>query len=455
MKKVSMVSLGCPKNTVDGEVLLGDLYRSGFQVVEDHEDADAIIVNTCGFVEDAKTESLEAIMAAAALNEDGKQRKVIVTGCLAQRYSDQLAKDLPEADLVMGFESYGNLSNALRQTLGLGQVSSDEYLQRSRVQVGEATVSFRPEWDRYRLTPKHTAYLRVAEGCNHSCTFCAIPGFRGKFRSKPWTALLDEARTLVESGVVELNLIAEDTNQYGMDRKDGKGLAQLLRELGQLEGLKWMRILYAYPSYFTEELVEEIATNPKVCKYIDMPLQHISNMTLLGMNRPAQDHTMKLLARLREKIPDLALRTTFISGFPAESDDNHKELVKFVRDFKFERMGCFAYSEEDGTPAAEYPDQIPPKIRERRRDEITSLQQRIGEKYAERLVGREVDVLVDGFNDDGQLIGRTQWDAPDVDPVVFLSESTSTGVPILEVGQIRRCMIDGNSLFDLEAHPIS
>lgn len=450
-----MVSLGCPKNVVDGEVLLGDLYRAGFTVVEEHEDSDAIIVNTCGFVEDAKTESLEAVMAAAALNEDGKQRKVIVTGCLAQRYSEQLAKDLPEADLVVGFQEYGNLSNALRHTMGMGEVSADEYAQRSRVQVGEATVAFRPEWDRFRLTPKHTAYLRVAEGCNHACTFCAIPGFRGKFRSKPWQALLDEAKHLVESGVVELNLIAEDTNQYGQDRKDGKGLAQLMHELGKLPGLKWMRILYAYPSYFTEDLIDEIANNPKVCKYIDIPLQHISNLTLLSMNRPPQEHTIKLLTKLRERIPDLVLRTTFISGFPGEGVEQHKELVQFVKDFRFGRMGCFAYSEEDGTPAAEFGEQVPTKTRERRRDELISLQQRLGEEFAESLVGREVDVLVDGFNDDGFLIGRTQWDAPDVDPIVFLSEPTDGSVPPLEVGQIRRCKIDGNSLFDLEAHPVA
>jgi ribosomal protein S12 methylthiotransferase len=198
-------------------------------------------------------------------------------------------------------------------------IDAAEYQQRARVQVGAATVPFRPEWDRYRLTPKHTAYLRVAEGCNHACTFCAIPGFRGKFRSKPWAALLEEAKYLVESGVVELNLIAEDTNQYGQDRRDGKGLAQLMHELGKLEGLRWMRILYAYPSYFTDDLIDEIATNPKVCKYIDIPLQHISNMVLLGMNRPAKDHTTKLLDKLRARIPDLALRTTFICGFPGEA----------------------------------------------------------------------------------------------------------------------------------------
>lgn len=452
-----MVSLGCPKNVVDGEVLLGDLQRNGFKVVQDHEEADAVIVNTCAFVQDAKSESLEAIVEVAALNKDGRQRKVVVTGCLAQRYADQLADNLAEADLVVGFEKYDSLSTTLKDTLvvrGGQENTRTKPVGTGRVQVGHATVPFRPEWDRFRLTPRHTAYLRVAEGCNHACTFCAIPGFRGKFRSKPWQPLLDEARFLVESGVKELNLIAEDTNQYGMDRRDGRGLAELLRELSSLEGLHWMRILYAYPSYFTEELIDEIADNPKVCKYIDIPLQHINNLMLLGMNRPAKEHTVQLLTKLRERIPSLSLRTTFISGFPGEQEPHHRELVNFVKDFRFERMGCFTYSQEDGTPAAGLTEQVPDMIRQRRRDELTSIQQRIGREFAESLVGRKVDVLVDGRNDEGWLIGRTQWDAPEVDPVVFLSESLEAGVPPLEVGQIRTCLVDSNSLFDLEAHPV-
>ncbi|GLC40997.1 hypothetical protein PLESTB_000953900 [Pleodorina starrii] len=487
-KKVSLVALGCPKNVVDGEVLLGDLARSGFTVTDDHEESDAIIVNTCAFVEDAKNESLEAIIEAASLNEDGKRRKVVITGCLAQRYSEQLAADLPEADLVVGFQNYGNLAASLQRSMGLeptpealalaeaqrrqlqGQEQGEEGEARveanggkagtsaattERVLVGSATVPFRAEWDRHRLTPRHSAYLRVAEGCNHACTFCAIPGFRGKFRSKPWQAVLDEAAHLVASGVKELNLIAEDTNQYGMDRRDGHDLAQLLRELSKLEGLHWIRILYAYPSYFNDALIDEIANNPKVCKYIDMPLQHISNLTLLAMNRPPREHTLRLLSTLRSRIPGLALRTTFISGFPGETEEQHRELVDFVKEFRFERMGCFAFSEEDGTLAASLPEQVPQGLRERRRDELISLQQRIGEEWAESLVGREIEVLVEGYNDDDWLIGRSQWDAPDVDPLVFLTDSENPAIPRLEAGQMRRCVVTSNSLFDLEAMPIA
>lgn len=462
-KKVSLVSLGCPKNLVDGEVLLGDLARAGFSITAEHEEADAILVNTCAFVEDAKAESLEAIVEAAGLNADGKRRQVVVTGCLAQRYGPTLASDLPEADLVMGFQAYGGLPAALAQRLGMpvssssSDAGSNEPSSSSRVQVGDATVPFRPEWDRHRLTPRHTAYLRVAEGCNHACTFCAIPGFRGKFRSKAWGAVLEEAERLVASGVVELNLIAEDTNQYGQDRRDGRGLAQLLCELSALPGLRWLRILYAYPSYFDDELVAEIATNPKVCKYIDMPLQHINNLTLLAMNRPPQAHTKALLAKLRDNIPGLALRTTFITGFPGESDEAHRELVDFAREFRFERAGAFAYSEEDGTPAAELPEQVPQRVRQRRRDELVQVQQGISEAFAASLVGQEIDVLVDGENEDGWLFGRTQWDAPDVDPIVFLSEppaSAAAGIAPLQVGQMRRCRVSGTSLFDLEAYPV-
>ncbi|CAL8462163.1 g1694 [Coccomyxa elongata] len=277
----------------------------------------------------------------------------------------------------------------------------------------------------------------------------------GKFRSKPWQHVLDEARQLVDSGVKELNLIAEDTNQYGMDRKNGNSLAELMAELGKLEGLHWMRILYAYPSYFSDALIDEIASNPKVCKYIDIPLQHISNLTLLGMNRPPQLHTVTLLQKLRERIPDLALRTTFIAGFPGETEEQHQELLQFCRDFKFERMGAFAYSEEDGTPAGSFPDQVPEDVRQARRDALISQQQDISQSFAESLVGREVDVLVEGYNEDDFLVGRTQWDAPDVDPIVFLTPSTNPNIPSLESGQMRRCLITGTSLFDLEAQPVS
>jgi ribosomal protein S12 methylthiotransferase len=353
----------------------------------------------------------------------------------------------------MGFQEYPKLSSELHAALG---AQAPRAPTATRVLVGSATVPFRPEWDRHALTPRHTAYLRVAEGCDHKCTFCAIPSFRGKFRSKPWDAVLDEAQRLAASGVRELNLIAEDTNQYGQDfpKSDGRGLAQLLAALAAIPGIEWIRILYAYPSYFTEDLIDAIATIPQVVKYIDIPLQHISNTTLLAMNRPPRQHTEALLRKLRDRIPGLALRSTFICGFPGEREQDHRELVDFCKEFKFERLGAFTFSEEDGTPAGSYPEQIDPDVREARRDEIVSLQQRICERVAERRVGSVVQVLVDAIDEEGVFVGRTALEAPDVDPCVFLHDAGLPGVLPLAIGQMRLCKVDGSSMFDLTAHPI-
>jgi len=474
-KKVTMVSLGCAKNTVDGEVLLGDLSRSGFDItLDEDETTDAIVINTCAFVEEAKNESIEAILRATQMKAEGKTKKVIVTGCLGQRYNDTLAEELPEVDMIVGFENYGGLSNNLRASLdpngspispfaGTDQLTgfptAPAPINTSRVQVGSATVPFRSEWGRYRLTPNHTAYIRVAEGCDHACTFCAIPGFRGKFRSKPWASLLEEIKYMAESGVKEFNLIAEDTNQYGTDRRDDKNLARLLREMGKIEGVEWIRILYAYPSYFTDDLIQAIAEVPQVCKYIDIPLQHISNLTLLRMNRPPRKHTEDLLNKLRDRIPGLVLRTTFISGFPGETVEEHKELVKFIRKFKFERLGDFMFSEEDGTPAAQMDDQVDYDVREARRDEIVSIQQGISERFADTCVGKEMEVIVDRIEEDEEggrtMIGRTRDSAPDVDPIVFISDPEDPSVPTAQVGEIRKMKISGAFLFDLEAYPIA
>lgn len=280
---------------------------------------------------------------------------------------------------------------------------------------------------------------------------------RGKFRSKPWDAVISEAASLVTDGALELCLVAEDTNQYGMDNpSDGRGLAELLAELAKLDGLKWIRLLYCYPSYFSEALIDEIAKNDKVCKYIDIPLQHVHNLTLLSMARPPRAHADTLLTKLRDRIPGLALRTTFICGFPGETDAAHRELVDYCASFRFERAGAFAYSSEDGTPAASLPDQIEEGTRAARRDELIALQQEVGASFAERQVGTTMDVLVDGYDEDGSLIGRTQWDAPDVDPVVFISAPhPESGVPPAQPGTMVRCVVTSASLFDLEATPVS
>ena len=482
--RVSLVGLGCPKNVVDAEVMLGDMRKNGYDVTENHEDADAIIVNSCGFIDDAKSESVEAILEASKLS--GGKKKIVVTGCLAQRYGEDLQKELPEVDLIVGFENYGMLPSLVEESLrerddesrivspfdpasqkrsgsATGTMSKniitndDLVLPKKKTLVGGNSPPFRSEIDRVRITPKHSAYLCVAEGCDHKCTFCAIPSFRGKFRSKKFEPIVDEAKALGQLGAKELCLIAEDTNQWGMDLRaqDGRGLAELLETLAEVDGIEWIRILYAYPSYFSDELITAIADVPQVCKYIDIPLQHITNLSLLRMNRPPRQHAEDLLYKLRDRIPGLALRTTFISGFPGETEEEHEELMQFCREFKFERLGAFAYSEEDGTPAAEYPDQVPDDLRALRRDQLVAQQQEISESFAQSRIGQTLDVLIDSFDEDmNAWVGRTSLEAPDIDPVVFVSEEEKEErglVQRIEPGQMRKCKIVGSSLFDLEA----
>ena len=482
--RVSLVGLGCPKNVVDAEVMLGDMRKNGYDVTENHEDADAIIINSCGFIDDAKSESVEAILEASKLS--GGKKKIVVTGCLAQRYGEDLQKELPEVDLIVGFENYGMLPSLVEESLrerddesrivspfdpasqkrsgsATGTISKniitndDLVLPKKKTLVGGNSPPFRSEIDRVRITPKHSAYLRVAEGCDHKCTFCAIPSFRGKFRSKKFEPIVDEAKALGQLGAKELCLIAEDTNQWGMDLRaqDGRGLAELLETLAEVDGIEWIRILYAYPSYFSDELITAIADVPQVCKYIDIPLQHITNLSLLRMNRPPRQHAEDLLYKLRDRIPGLALRTTFISGFPGETEEEHEELMQFCREFKFERLGAFAYSEEDGTPAAEYPDQVPDDLRALRRDQLVAQQQEISESFAQSRIGQTLDVLIDSFDEDmNAWVGRTSLEAPDIDPVVFVSEEEKEErelVQRIEPGQMRKCKIVGSSLFDLEA----
>eukprot|EP00741_Cyanophora_paradoxa_P005213 tig00000852_g5053.t1 len=464
VKRVALIALGCPKNTVDAEVMLGDLHRKGFEITSEVDKADCVIINTCAFVEEAKNESIEAILEAAQLKQAGNVRGVVVTGCLAQRYSGELAEEIPESDAVVGFAHYADIPKTIEKILeesGIRDKSKSDFKSKSkfsglparqnrRVAVGSATVGFRPEHDRLRITPQHTAFLRVAEGCDHACTFCAIPGFRGKFRSKPWDAVLDEAKRLVDSGVKELNLIAEDTNQYGMDfpLSDGRRLSDLLRALNELEGLTWIRILYAYPSYFSEDLITAIAELPKVVKYLDMPLQHISDGVLKNMNRPGRSHTENLLNRLREGIPGLRIRTTFIAGFPGETDDDHRELCEFIQEFKFERAGFFAYSEEDGTPAGDGTlalPLVPQELRDARRDELVSIQQQISDSLAKQMMGQEVELMVDAVMADGSgasvaALCRSTFDAPEIDNIVEVKQLSR---PDVESGDVITARIIG------------
>lgn len=444
---VSLISLGCPKNVTDAEVLLADLSNQGIQITQSPTNADVLIVNTCGFVEQAKRESIEAIFSATRNKDTGKAKGVIVTGCLAQRYADMLAKELPEVDAVVGFEHYDQLAQRVQQIVGESGLDAETA---DRVAVGTADVPFRPEHERVRLGPKHSVYVRLAEGCSHSCTFCAIPGqFRGKFRSKRWDVLTKEIQTLAAAGAKELTFIAEDTNQYGMDFgvAEKRRLSHLLEYVaGSVPAVKWVRLLYCYPSYFTEELINAIASLNVVCKYIDMPLQHVSDNILKRMNRPGRVHTEELVNRLREKIPGLALRTTFICGFPGETEEDHQQLVAFVKKSRFSHAGFFIYSEEEGTPAAEYDSQVPMKVRQHRCDELSSIQQRIQEELAIEKVGSVLEVIIDRI-EDGHSIGRCRFDAPEIDGCVHVLQK-------IEPGTIINVRILGTSSFDLYGEPV-
>lgn len=444
---VALVALGCPKNTVDAEVMLGDLQRNGMRVVKKPSDAELVIVNTCAFVEDAKRESIAAVVEAAQLKDDrnAPARALFVTGCLAQRYADELAAELPEVDAVVGFESYADIPERALELLGRTNSERGE----QQVLVGSPSVPFRLEEDRVSLTAPHLAYLRVAEGCDHACSFCAIPGFRGSFRSKPFDSVVAEAERLLERGVREIVLIAEDTNQYGSDwgEEDARRLPDLLEVLCAMQALRWVRLLYCYPSYFSPELVDAIANLDKVVKYIDIPLQHLAQPVLKAMRRPGRDTTLALLRRLREKIPSLVLRTTFISGFPGETEEDHRQLVETVKEIGFERGGAFMYSAEEGTPAAGLEAQLDEETKEARRDELVEIFQDAAVTWAEAQVGRELRVIIDEM-DGVDAIGRSEFDAPEIDGCVRIPS-----MPLAPGSELRVRVVAAEGM-DLLAEPL-
>ncbi|OSX69410.1 hypothetical protein BU14_1544s0001 [Porphyra umbilicalis] len=444
---VALVALGCAKNTVDAEVLLADCEAAGLAVVDDPAAADCVIVNTCSFIESAKRASIEAILAAAALQADTPRTALVVTGCMAQRYAGELATALPEVDAVVGFENYAGLPEKIRALLHVARADRAEAAAAAvDVAVGAATVPFRPEWRRKRLTPRHTAYLRVAEGCNNNCSFCIIPSFRGAFRSKPFDALMEEVRVLVASGVKDFCLIGEDTNQYGQDfgAADRRRLEDVIRGIAAYPQVSFIRLLYTYPTPWgwSDALIDTLAETPQVT-YIDMPLQHISQEVLTAMNRPPATFTRKLLAKLRARLPNVTLRSTFISGFPGETDAHHRELVRFVKEQRFSRCGVFLYSAEEGTPAALLPGAIDADVAMARRDEIVALQQDIQAEMAEHHVGSVMDVLVDRV-EGGGAVARSAADAPDIDGVVHVLQPLAPGAVV-------RVKIVGTSGFDLVA----
>lgn len=416
---VGFVSLGCAKNRVDCEMMMSKVAESGYKLIEDAAQATVAVINTCGFIESAKQESINEILELSKLKEEGKIKKIIVTGCLAQRYQQEIRALIPEADVVIGLGANGDICDAISKALGDDTIESfpDKYLMPL-------------DGKRVQSTLQHYAYLRVADGCDNCCTYCAIPLIRGHFRSRKMENIIDEAKTLVANGVKELNVIAQDTTRYGEDIYGELMLPQLLKELCKIDGLQWIRILYCYPDRITDELIETIKTQDKIVKYIDLPLQHCNGEVLARMNRTGDVQTLtKLIEKLRAEIPQITLRTTLIAGFPGETDEQFAELSQFVEDIKFDRLGCFAYSMEEDTKAAEFADQMDEDIKAHRAQIITEQQAIIMENLCQKHIGKTLDVLVDGYDRYAECyFGRSVLDAPEVDPCVFFTSGVKPRV---------------------------
>ena len=410
--RVGLVSLGCAKNQVDGEMLMAALEEAGFEAVDDAALADIAIVNTCGFIESAKRESIEEVLELAKLKQEGRIKKLVVTGCLAERYQAELKAELPEVDAALGIGANGEIAELL-----------------TKMMEGEDIAAFPPKekmplcGSRRLSTPSWTAYLKIAEGCDNRCTYCAIPMIRGGYRSRTMESIEEEARALAAEGAKELVLIAQDTTRYGIDLYGEYSLAKLLRRLCAIHGLKWIRVLYCYPDAITDELLDVMAAEEKIVKYIDLPLQHASGKILKAMNRKGDRESLTaLMKKIRERIPGVILRTTLITGFPGETEEDFTELAEFVKEIRFDRLGCFAYSQEEGTPAALLPDQIDEDVKLHRSDIIMDSQARIMEEKGEAFIGQTLEVLVEGFDRYAECwFGRTAMDAPDIDGKVFFT----------------------------------
>ncbi|MEX0702179.1 MAG: 30S ribosomal protein S12 methylthiotransferase RimO [Planctomycetales bacterium] len=410
----AFVSLGCPKNLVDSEKMLGTLALDGYTLVSDPDGADFVIVNTCGFIESSRQESKSVIREMLDLKRAGRTRGVIVAGCLPQRLGSGLLDELPEIDHIVGVFGRDEINRVADHLIGGAREQRELFRP--------APLKAMDDRARLRITPRHFAYLKISEGCDRTCTFCAIPKMRGKHITKPIEAVLAEARELVADGVRELVIVAQDTTYYGLDLYGEVRLAELLRELDQVEGLDWIRLMYLYPVHFSDELIDTIAGAQRILPYLDMPLQHINDVMLKRMQRRVnRAQTEELLGKLRERLPNLALRTTFITGFPGETDEQFEELREFVAQTRFERMGVFTYSLEPGTPAERLSGHLPEDVKEARRDELMALQQRNAFEFGDSLVGYELDVIVDAPVEEGVWQGRTFADAPEIDGTVYVA----------------------------------
>ena len=433
---ILFISLGCDKNFVDSEVMLGLLDKKGYKIVDEESEADVIVINTCCFINDAKEESVQTILEMAEYKKEGRLKALIVTGCLAQRYQQEILDEIPEVDAVLGTTSYDKITEAVEEALaGNGHVEVTD-------------INALPLVDEKRLvtTGGHFAYLKIAEGCDKHCTYCIIPKLRGNYRSVPMERLIKEAEDLAEQGVKELILVAQETTVYGQDIYGEKSLHKLLKELCKISGIRWIRILYCYPEEIDDNLIQAIKEEPKICHYLDLPIQHASDEILKRMGRrTSKKQLVEIIGKLRSEIPDIALRTTLITGFPGESEANHEELMEFVDEMEFDRLGVFTYSPEEDTPAADMPEQIEESVKEDRQAELMELQQDIAFDKAEDMVGSEVLMMVEGkVADENVYVGRTYKDAPNVDGLIFVHTDAE-----LITGDFAKVKVTGALEYDL------
>ena len=411
--KVLFVSLGCDKNLVDSEVMLGLLRDRQHEITNDEAQAEVIVVNTCSFIHDAREESIQTILEMAELKKTGVCRLLIVTVCLAEKYKDEILAELPEVDAVIGTTAYDAICDVIEQSLAGERVKAFESIDRLPI------VNTR----RVLTTGGYSSYLKIGEGCDKHCTYCIIPKLRGTYRSVPMDVVLNEARMLAEAGICELNIVAQETTTWGKDLYGEKRLHVLLKELCKIEGIRWIRLLYCYPEEITDELIQVIKEEPKICHYLDMPIQHSSDAILKRMGRRTSRAELEaVIEKLRKEIPDITLRTTLITGFPGETEEDHEVLKEFIENMQFDRLGVFTYSPEEGTPAEKMPNQVPEEVKEERRDELMLLQQEISAEKTANMVGKTLEVLVEGrIPEEGVYVGRTYRDAPEVDGYIFLN----------------------------------
>jgi ribosomal protein S12 methylthiotransferase len=444
MKKVGFVSLGCPKNLVDSEVMMGQLAEAGYEITNNADEAETVVVNTCGFIESAKQESIDAILEATSLKAEGKAKRVVVAGCLVERYRDDLMKELPDVDAFIGTNEVTRILEAADETRNFRSLPL--------LPIGNKSATYLYDFDtpRFRATDSHTAFIKIAEGCDRPCAFCSIPSMRGSFRSRRFGSIIEEARNLAKQGVKELVLIAQDSSRYGEDLNEVDALAALIRALGEIEEIEWVRVMYAYPTHISDAFLAAIAETPKAVKYLDMPLQHASRNVLKLMKRGGnRDSLERLITRVRERVPGIAIRTTFITGFPGETEEDFEELMTFVRNCRFDNVGVFTYSDEEGTPAFDLPNKVDPKIAKQRRSRLMKEQAKISKQINKAKIGNTYKVLFEGLSQESDLLfqGRLEGQTQEIDGYILINDMPENMRP--EIGSIYDVRITEAHEYDL------